>query len=139
LAKDLDTRASSKPSSRIIADSHVAGPVPRRGRRRHEPTHSFVYAEDVTLQRPPVLGVLDAGAQLLSHDDAEILERRAYAMEVLKGLVRDGIAKGVDEQLRVQDVFSRRSPPCSGELTSTTSTQDAKKGQERSRWLVTAR
>jgi len=72
------------------------------------------------LQRPSILRTPDSSAQLLGDDDAEILVGREQAMELLKRVVRTAVSKGVDEELRIEDVLSRlrRHGSASGEAIS---------------------
>ena len=64
--------------------------------------------------------MLPARAQLLRDDHAEILERREDAMELLERFVRGAVAEALDEDLRVENVFSRcpRRPSGSGGVVS---------------------
>jgi hypothetical protein len=84
----------------------IPGSVPGIGRRRDCSIRSLKDFEDVPLQRPPILGPLHAGPQLLGDDHAEMLKRRKGTMELLELLVDNRIAKGVDEELSVENVLA---------------------------------
>ena len=82
--------------------------MPGTGGRRKCPVGSLEHAEDVAVERLPVPLPPDPGSQLLGHDDTEILEWRGRSMESLQSLVGTRIAKGVDKNLRVEDVLAHR-------------------------------
>jgi hypothetical protein len=50
---------------------------------------------------------LDTSPQLLGDDHTEILKGRKEPMKLLERLVGSGIAKGVDEELRIENVLAR--------------------------------
>ena len=87
----------------------ISGFVPSTLRRRDCSIRSLIDLEDVPFQRPPVLGPLHASPQLLGNDHTEMLKMRKSAMEPLEVLVDTRIVKGVDEELRVQNVLASRS------------------------------
>ena len=101
----------------------IPGSVPGIGRRRDCSIRSLKDVEDVPLQRPPILGPLYASSQLLGDDHAEILTRRKGTMELLEFLVDNRIAKSVDEELSIENVFARGSShrSASGGVMSTPS------------------
>ena len=88
---------------------HIAGSVPGIGRRRDCSIRSLKDREDISFQRLPVSGPAHTGPQLLGDDHAEMLKRRKGAMEPLKFLVDHRIAKGVDEELSIENVLARAS------------------------------
>jgi len=59
--------------------------------------------EHVALERSAVPRPPDAGAQLVRHDRAEVLEGREQPMKGLQGLVGGSVSKGADEELRVEN------------------------------------
>ena len=59
------------------------------------------------LQGSSVLRTLNAGAQLLRNNDAEIFEWGERTMEALQRVVGARVAKGLDEELGIEDVFPR--------------------------------
>lgn len=88
---------------------HIAGSVPGIGRRRDCSIRSLKDLEDIPFQRLPVSGPTHTGPQLLGDDHTEMLKGRKGAMEPLEFLVDDRIAKGVDEELSIENVLSRGS------------------------------
>lgn len=76
--------------------------------RRDRSADALVDAKHMALKLATVRGPTNAGSELLSHDDTQILERCPGAVKLLQRLVRGGVAKGVDEELGVQDVLLRR-------------------------------
>src|SRR5215208_5647560 len=97
--------------------------MPRINGWRERPGRSLEDAEDVAFERLPIPVAFHAGPQFLSHNDAEILERRERSMESLEGLVRGRVAEPADEQLRVERVLPRRPShgSRSGDVMSTPS------------------
>jgi hypothetical protein len=87
----------------------VAGTVPRIGGRPNRASGSFENGEDIPFERASILAPFHSGAQLLGHDDAEVLEWRERPMEALKCFVCGTIPKGVNEELRVEDVLARHA------------------------------
>ena len=83
--------------------------VPGIGRRRDCSIRSLKDLEDVPFQGLPVLGALHASPQLLGDDHAEMFKGRKGSMEPLEFLVDNRIAKGVDEELSIENVLPRGS------------------------------
>lgn len=81
--------------------------MPHAGRRCDRPPDSLEDTHDVSLERLAGLARRHTGRQFLRHDDAEVLERRERTVEALKKLVGSLVAKGVDEQLRVEHVLAQ--------------------------------
>ena len=77
----------------------------------------------MALERQEISRTLNARAQLLRDDRAEILEGRERPMELLERVVGDGIAKTLNEELCVEDVLARRTDhrPGSGDAIRTPS------------------
>ena len=88
---------------------HISGSVPGIGRRRDCSIRLLKDFEDVPFQRLPILGPLHASPQLLGDDHTEMLRRRKGTMELLEFLVDNRIAKGVDEELSIENVLARGS------------------------------
>jgi hypothetical protein len=63
------------------------------------PRGSFEHAEDVAFERLSILLPFHTRPQLLSHDDAGILERCERVMESLKSFVGGRLEERVDEEL----------------------------------------
>jgi hypothetical protein len=63
------------------------------------PRGSFEHAEDVAFERLSILPPFHTRLQLLSHDDAGILERCERVMESLKSFVGGRLEERVDEEL----------------------------------------
>ena len=85
----------------------VAGSVPGIRRRRNRSIDSLKDFEDMTFQCFAVLIASHASAQFLGNYHTQMLKRRKKSMKLLECFVRGGIAKGVDEQLRIENVFVR--------------------------------
>jgi hypothetical protein len=92
--------------------------VCRRGDRAICPLE---YVDEVLLEQPAILGSSSSGSQFLRDDDTEVLERSKGAMEILERLIPAAIAKGLDKNLRVEDVLARqgRYRSASGDVIST--------------------
>ena len=75
--------------------------MPGVGRWRHGPIRSREDPENVLFQRLSILQTLHASSQLLGNDDAEVLEGREQAVELLKRFVRTAVAKRLYEELRI--------------------------------------
>jgi hypothetical protein len=75
--------------------------VPRVGRWGYDPIRSREDPQNVLFKRVSILRTLDPSSQFLGNDDAEVLERREHAMELLKRVVRTAFAKRLNEELRV--------------------------------------
>ena len=106
-ADDFERRAISSPSVRAISD--ISSPerfqaFPDGAKVRPARAKTLRTCRSRTrrscLRRTP-------GAQLLRHDKTEILERCECSVETLEHLVGTRITKGVDEELRVEDVRAR--------------------------------
>src|SRR5207249_9260564 len=102
---------------------HVPRVFPCVGRRGYETPASPIEAQDVTLEQPSVIARPGAIPEFLSHDRAQILERRKQVVEALQAGVRLRIAKSLDEEIRVQEELplergTHRSG-ASGEVSST--------------------
>jgi hypothetical protein len=87
----------------------ISGSVPGIGRRCDCSIRSLKDFEDVPFQRLPVSGPAHTSPQFLGDDHTEMLKRRKGAMEPLEFLVDHRIAKGVDEELSIENVLARAS------------------------------
>lgn len=94
--------------SRYLCEQ-VPRSVPGIGRRRDCSIRSLKDLEDVPFQGLPGMGALHASPQLLGDDDAEMFKGRKGTMEPLELLVDHRIAKGVDEELGIENVLARGS------------------------------
>src|SRR5262245_36928443 len=83
--------------------------VPSIGGRRNRASGSLEDGEDMPFERSSVLAPFHSGPQLLGNDGAEMLEWRERPMEALECFVGGTIAKGVNEELRVEDVPARHA------------------------------
>src|SRR5437016_12848889 len=88
--------------------------MPRRDGRRDRPVGPLEDGEHVALQRLAVSRTSNASAQLLRHDPTEVLERGKAAMKLLERFIGGTVAKGVDEQLGVENVLASGASHRSG-------------------------
>ena len=79
----------------------IAGSVPRVGRWSNGPIRSREDPKNVLFERLSILRTLNPSSKFLGNDDAEVLEGREHAVELLKGIVRTAVTKRLNEQLRV--------------------------------------
>jgi len=75
--------------------------VPGVGRWGNRAICSLEDPQNVVFQRLSILRTLNPSSQLLRNDDAEVLEGREQAVELLKRFVRTAVAKRLYEELRI--------------------------------------
>jgi hypothetical protein len=115
---------------------HITRPIPCARRRRDESSYPLVDAEYMAFQRSPVGRASNTGPKFLSNNSAQVFERSPSQVKLLQRLVGDGIAKGPNEKLGVENVFGG-CPHSTGSAGTIATPSMARVPRTRARWNTT--